>query len=491
MALLLAWIGGLIYSLLSGLDLPAQRALLMLTVVILSFFIRSSFNLLHSINTVLVLVVIIYPLAVLAESFWLTISALMIIAFGAFILQQQPSRIKQLLVIQLLFSILFIPLSIFIFGQIHSASIAANLIAVPFISFIIVPLNFILLTLFWLPQPVLQLLYALVDYLLELLMSYLNWLQNNGLNAIEVAEIEEWKLILILIFIVLLLMPRGFISRAMALFLLPPLVFWNQHQLTAKELKMTVLDVGMGTAVILQTAHHSLVYDFGPGNEQGYSLGLWAVLPYMHNQGIDKPHRIVISHADQDHSGGFYALQQKYEGIPLFSGTVPEVKHKFPELQSIKDCHLTKSWMWDGVKFEFIGKQPEQSVSENNRSCVLKVSLNENSVLISGDIEFDQEIQLIKENPEILRATVLVVPHHGSETSSSEAFIKAVDADGIIFTTGYLNRWKFPRSKIVQRYAKTGAQLMQTDKTGAIQVYCSEVDCKIKKFRHQHPRLWY
>ncbi len=489
-ALLLAWFGGLSYSLLSGFDLPAQRAMIMLTVVLFSLYVRSPFNLLNSIASALVIVLLIFPLAVLSESFWLTFSALMIISFGSFLLQLQTSRLKQLVIIQILFSVLFIPLSVYIFGQIHVASMAANLIAVPFISFIIVPFNFVLLLFFWLPDQLLQLMYRFLDNMLNVLIQYLEWLQDNGLAAIQVADIEGWKLILLLILTVLLLMPRGFVSRAVILFLLPPVFLWNLHPLSAAQFKMTVLDVGMGTSVVIQTHNHSLIYDFGPGNRQGFSLGKWVVLPYMFSEGIDAPDRIVLSHADQDHSGGFYAVQESYQNIPVFSGTPFEVKRSFPNLKYIRNCHDTMSWMWDGVKFEFIGNQPVQS-SKNNRSCVLKISINNKSVLLAGDIEHERESQLVKETKNNLRSTFLVVPHHGSDRSSSKEFIASVSAHYILFTTGYLNMWHFPRQEIVQRYKKTGANTLQTDKTGAIQIICSSDKCEIEKFRSKHPRVWY
>ncbi len=491
LAMLTAWAGGLCYSLLSGFDLPAQRAMLMLTVVLVTLLVRSPFNLLHSINTALVLIIIVSPLAVLSESFWLTFSALMIIAFGAFLLQRETSRFKQLIIIQLLFSILFIPLSIFIFGQIHSASLAANLIAVPLVSFIIVPLNFILLMLFWLPQSLLQTLYVLLDKLLSLLTGYLELLMNNGLQAINIAEIDGWQLILLCFCFLLMLMPKGFMSKALLLFFIAPILFWNLTLRTDQQLKMTALDVGMGTSIVLQTAHHSLIYDFGPGNKNGYSLGEWVVLPFMLNEGITQPDRIVISHADQDHSGGFYALQDDYRGVPLYTGTPEGILQKFPQLPVVNDCHQTEGWTWDGVIFEFISNQPAVSASENNRSCVLKVTIQQNSILIAGDIEYKQEQSLIETNRSALTSTVLVAPHHGSLTSSSDAFISTVSAESIIFTTGFLNRWKFPRSEIVQRYLKTGAQVMQTDNTGAVQVNCNSENCAVEKYRLQHPRLWY
>ena len=491
LALLLAWSGGLCYSLLSGFELPAQRAMLMLTVVLLSFMLRSPFNLLHSLSSALVLVIIVSPLAVLSASFWLTFSALMVISLGVFLLQQQFSRLKQLIVIQLLFSILFIPLSIFIFGQVHSASMAANLIAVPLVSFIIVPLNFILLMLFWLPQDLLQAMYGILDSLLDVLINYLQFLQKNGLQAIDVAFVDGWQLLVFLIFIILLLIPRGILSKALLLLFLPPVIFWQFYPQQKIKLKMTVLDVGMGTAIVLQTTRHSLIYDFGPGNDNGYSLGEWVVYPYLKYEGISKPDRIVISHADQDHSGGFYALQDKLKGIPIFSGTPQEIKNKFPNLEAIDNCHQTTSWVWDSVKFEFLTSQSLDTDSENDRSCVLKVSYRQHSLLITGDIEAKQEKKLLLKDKQALKAQILVAPHHGSMTSSTQAFIEAVGAEQVVFTTGYLNRWKFPRTETKQRYITAGSEIMQTDLTGAIQFRCSDENCSMVKFRQQYPQLWY
>ncbi len=490
-AMLISWLAGLGYSLLSGFDLPAQRAMLMLSVILFSLLLRTPFNLLNGIQSALILVLVTFPLAVLSESFWLTFTALMIIAFGSFLLQTQKSPIKKLVIIQLLFSILFIPVTIFIFGQIHSASMAANLIAVPLVSFVIVPLNFMLLLLFWLPESLLQTLYGLLDFLLDVLINYLHWLQHNGFQAINVVEIEPWKLAILLLFVTLSLLPRGFISRFILLFLLPVVVFWRQNPQAINQFTMTVLDVGMGTSLVVQTSHHSLIYDFGPGNKQGYSLGQWVVLPFMKKTGEFRPDRIVISHADQDHSGGYYALQDDYRGIPVYSGTPEAVEQKFPDLNYVKDCHQTANWSWDGVLFEFISSQPDVSASDNNRSCVLKVSTAQNSILIAGDIEAKQEQQLLNNQYSSLRSTVLVAPHHGSLTSSTVEFIGAVSADVVIFSSGFLNRWQFPRTEIVQRYLKTTSQLLQTDKTGAIRISCAEKDCELSTFRRQHPRIWY
>jgi competence protein ComEC len=247
----------------------------------------------------------------------------------------------------------------------------------------------------------------------------------------------------------------------------------------------------MGTSVVINTLHHSLIYDFGPGNGDGYSLGEWVVQPFLRHQGIKKPDRIVISHADQDHAGGFFAIQDEFKGVPVYTGTPVEVTQKFPAMEGLRNCHRTSSWVWDGIEFEFLTAPFEPSASENNRSCVLKISQSDHFILIAGDIEKKQEQALLNARPVDLRADVMVAPHHGSLTSSSVPFIHAVAPAHVIFTSGYLNRWKFPRPEVVQRYLKFGSRVYQTYQEGAIELKCAQDGCSQAGYREQHQRIWY
>lgn len=490
-AFVISFIAGLVYSLLAGFDLPAQRAMLMLTVLLLSLWSKTPFNLLTSIFTTLLLVLVISPLAVLSESFWLTFSALFIIALGAFLFRTQRSRIKQLVVIQVLFSLLFIPVSIIIFGQVHSASLLANLVAVPLLSVIVVPLNFLLLTLMWLPNPWIESLYSILDGLLGLLMAYLNALQQAGLQAQTVAVMDASQLVLICLLMLLLILPRNVLFPKYWALLLAMIILWPRSSEPGMEFRLTVLDVGMGTSVVVQTRHHSLVYDFGPGNRRGYSLGRWVLMPFLSYQGINRLDRVIISHADQDHLGGFYAIQPDLHYAALYSGTPDEVTSRLPGLGPVLDCHRQQRWRWDGVAFEFLSAGVKKTDSENNRSCVLKISLGDRTVLISGDIEQSQEINLLRAGLGQLESEILIAPHHGSLTSSSPAFIKAVNAKNVIFTSGYLNRWGFPRPEILQRYRESGAMTLRTDRDGAILIHCQSAQCDIKGYRQHRSRLWY
>ena len=490
-ALSMAWCAALVYSLISGFELPAQRAMLMLSVLLLMQALRLPVNLLHSVFCTLLLVMIVSPLSVLSSSFWLTFCALLVIVFGAWLFQGQRSRLKQLLLIQWLFTWLFMPLSIAIFGQVHSASLLANLLAVPLVSLIIVPFNFLLLLLFWLPTAWLQFLYRLLDGLLHLLMEYLQWLDRIGLQALSLAHVELWKLMLLTLILVIFLLPRGIFRGRRYLGVFPLFLLWPQQHLQPGQFQVAVLDVGMGTSIVVQTQHHSLIYDVGPGNADTYSLGEWAVLPYLQYQGIRHVDRIILSHADQDHAGGFYAIQQQFRETPLYTGTLSEIRERFPEHSRLVDCHSTANWHWDGIDFEFVRAAVSPADSENNRSCVLRISTGRQRILITGDIEKRQELRLLSASRSRLAADILLAPHHGSLTSSSPAFVQTVNASDVIFTTGYHNRWGFPRPTVVSRYQSTGARLYRTDEEGAILIHCDPLRCDLSRYRQNQPRIWY
>ncbi len=488
---LLSWIAVLMYSLLSGFELPAQRAFLMFTVLGLMVLLRLPVNLLNSVMATLIAVLIFSPMAVLSESFWLTLCAMGIILLGSFMLQHQRSRWRQLLTIQLLFSFLFIPLTLLIFGQIHTASLFANLLAVPLISLIVVPVNFILLALFWLPDSWLNSAYTLMDGLVGLLIDYLQLLQQLGLQAIPMNSLNVWQLVLLVIWLLLLLMPEGLLRIRGWLVLLPAVIFWPVSRNANELLSLTVLDIGTGNAVVVKTREHSLIYDFGPGKRSGFSIGEWVIQPYLNHRHMDQVDQIIISHNDQDHSGGLYSVINDFQHVPVLSGTPESLRLRFPELLSIRDCHVVKPWRWDGVDFEFLMTEQDRMKSDNNRSCVLRISVNKQHILLTGDIEQEQEELLLDKDRDKLKSSVLLAPHHGSLSSSTAEFIQAVAPEHVIFSSGFLNYWGFPKAEVVRRYHKIDAQIYQTAMDGAIEVHCDSDSCRIEKFRQLYPRIWY
>ncbi len=495
----LAFAGGLAYALLSGLALPALRAVFLLGVMLLTLLLGRQGRLLDSLGAAVVLVLLIDPLSVLSASFWLSFCAIAVIAFGLWRWPFSPRsgdwyrRAVQAVRIQILFSLLFLPLGLAVFGEVHRASLFANLVAVPLVSLLVVPFNFLLLVFSWLPESLIMPGYRLLDGLLAGLMRYLQSLNDAGLAAWPMPEQPGWLLALLLIGLLALLMPQGLLRGRPLWLLLPLPLLWPQWNsspdIDPGAFVAEVLDVGMGTSAVIRTRHHSLIYDFGPGHRNGYSMGEWAVLPLLRHRGIAAPDRIVLSHADQDHLGGFLALAERWPGLAVDTGTMPETRAKLPHHAAWRDCHRAQPWQWDGVHFRFL--VPSQSGrSENDRSCVLKVtSASGAALLIPGDIESAQEARLLRDLRDALRSTVLLVPHHGSESSSSPGFVEAVSPRAVVFTAGFGNRWDFPREAVVARYRKIGAQNWNTARSGALQIRCGS-GCDIRSLRQRYPRPW-
>lgn len=486
----LAIVGAVFYAALAGFSIPTIRALVMLAVVFLALLLRRGINLLNSIAIALSLILIWDPLAVGSASLWLSISALLIIALGQYLLVNQPGRLRQLLTIQLLFSLLFIPLSLMLFNQASPAGFFANVVAIPLLSLVILPAVLLASTLAFFQLSFAEWLFTGIDWLMGVLFDYLSLLLDSGLGVYQNANTPILLLLSATIGLLLLLLPLGktAIKPALLLILLP--FFWHNKGLDQGGFQLTVLDVGMGTSIVVETKYHSLVYDFGPGRRQGFSAGEWVVKPYLRFRSIDDPDLMIISHADQDHSGGFYSFVDDVDPARLLSGTPSEVGELFEFESEVRDCHDYPAWRWDGVDFEFFTNDDLLTdESRNNRSCVLKVS-GYHSVLLSGDIEAEQERRLINAYGLKLKSDVLVAPHHGSLTSSTEAFVNQVLPKITVFTLGRNNRWGFPKKAVTDRYKKTGRTVYRSDHHGAVTIHSHAEGMSIDSYRQGRNRLW-
>ena len=479
------------YAALAGFSLPTTRALVMLAVIVIALLLRRSVNLLNSIAIALVLILVFDPLSVGSTSLWLSISALLVIALGQYLMQNRASWIKQLISIQFLFSLLFVPLTMLLFQQASVSGFLANLIAIPLLSFVILPLvliatafsSFELLLGAW--------LFRFADSIMSVLYEYLNLLLEVGLVAFRHAGVPAALLFTAAVGLILLCVPASLnLRRIGLLFILFPII-WRVDPLKHGEYRVTVLDVGMGTSIVVETKTHSLIYDFGPGNNRGFSAGEWVVKPFLRYQGIEQPDMMIISHVDQDHSGGFVSFLSELRPGRLISGTTAEVQKRFALNSTLRSCHGYPAWRWDGVEFQFLETNNLKSrQSTNNRSCVLKITGHHTS-LLSGDIEADQEDRLVDEFGKKLSADILVAPHHGSLTSSTARFVEQVSPDITVFTVGRNNRWRFPRKDVLARYEAVGSQIYRTDQHGAISLLSISNSLQSLSFRQNHQRIWH
>ena len=255
------------------------------------------------------------------------------------------------------------------------------------------------------------------------------------------------------------------------------------------QFEVMVLDVGQGLAVLVRTEKHQLLYDTGARFSESFDAASAVVLPYFRQQGVHKLDTLVISHGDNDHAG---ALPQLLEGTKVENIVSGASADKIIGFEA-NACESGKSWRWDGVHFELM--QAERAVwrNENNRSCVLSVRNQQMTVLLPGDIESEAERALINHYGEALRADVLLAPHHGSLTSSSESFLETVQPKVGIFSSGYRNRFGHPHAKVVARYRRHEIEILTTAETGAIRIFSvpGEPSPGIEKYRQRFRRYWF
>ena len=477
------------YAALAGFSLPTVRALIMLAVVLLGLQLKRKIELSQSLTVALVVILLVDPLAVGSSPFWLSFGALLVIAFAAF---RQPGRMprwRQLLLIQCFFSLLFAPLGVIIFGQLNPASLPANLLAIPALSLLILPLVLGASLLSALDLGAAAPLLLLVDQSLEYLLVYLDALLQAGLQSRPMDRYPPLLVTLALLATLLILLPRWAGLRRPAFAIFAVLLFWQPSRPGPGEYELLVLDVGMGSSALLRTAHHSLVYDFGPGYRQGFNSGSRIVLPAMRQRAVEDADLLVVSHVDRDHSGGFYAFTDNYEAMRLLSGTADELRSRYDLRHRVRSCHEYPDWFWDGVRFRFLQTGEGPLRSTNNRSCVLQV-LGHHRALLPGDIEAAQENRLVLEYGDALAADILLAPHHGSSTSSSAGFVGKVRPDQVVFTLSRHNRWGFPDSEVTARYDEHAARLLRSDQDGAIVFRSRSAGLEISTFRDPPRRLW-
>jgi competence protein ComEC len=394
-----------------------------------------------------------------------------------------------LLVLQCFFSLLFAPFGVLIFDQLNPAGFLANIIAIPLVSCAVLPIILMGCLLSTTGFDGAQILFFLSDKLLGVLLDYLELLLTSGLHSVAVTYPAP-LLLLAVTTVALLLMPHLPGSRKAALALLLVLASWHPARLKHGDYEFTVLDVGMGTSVLLRTRYHSLVYDFGPGKPGVFSAADQALLPLMRRHAIDVPDLLIVSHVDQDHSGGFQSFLGNYQQQRLLSGTPQKLKARFALRHEVRSCHEYPPWRWDGVSFSFVTTTTLSANSaSNNRSCVLKIQGN-HQTLIPGDIESSQELKLVQEHGTALAADILLAPHHGSNTSSSWHFLNQVKPEHVVFTLARNNRWGFPRAEVISRYDTLQVRQYRSDRDGAVSMTSSIDGLKVKTVRRPTRRIW-
>lgn len=474
------------YALAAGFGLPAQRALLMVAVFTVTAVLRRPAGLGRALVLALVVVLLRDPLAVLAPGFWLSFGAVAWIFYATVGRYGRRGRLAALLHLQGVLALGLLPVSLAGFQQWPLLSPLANLVAVPWTGLLAVPLVLLGVVAFPLSTPLAAMLFDAAGAVLALLWALLAWLAAWPAVLWQHALPAVWVLLPVAAGLLLALAPAGVPARAAALGLLAPLLLVAPPRPPAGAVWLSVLDVGQGLAAVVRTRHHVLVYDAGPRFASGFDTGAAVVVPFLRQAGVRRVDRLLVSHSDNDHIGGARSLFEALDTGSILSGTPAAIGWA-----RARACRRGQAWRWDGVRFEILA--PWRARRGNNASCVLRVtSAAGQRLLLPGDIEAAVERWLVAEEGEALHSEVLVAPHHGSRTSSTQTFVAAVRPDEVIFAAGHDNRFGFPRPEVVARYRALGARVHATGEEGAVQVrlHARGGPPEVVSWRRRQPRHW-
>ena len=469
------------YAVLSGWGVPAQRTVWMLGVVVLlrSAALRWPWPLV--LLAAASVVTMLDPWALQQPGFWLSFTAVGVLMVSQTNdVEQQPAEapsgwpamftsVRRVLSdgvrTQVVATVALTPLTLVFFQQISLVGLAANLIAIPLVTLVITPLALL--------GTVAPPLWSVGAWLVSMLVAFLGWLAQSPAVVWSAGVAPWWAQLGGLLAAVLLVTPLPWRLRLCAVPLVLPLLLPPRDLPAAGQFELVAVDVGQGTAVIVRTANHLLVYDSGPRYSPESEAGSRVLLPLLRARGDQRIDRLLLSHRDTDHIGGAQALLAQLPVGDVLSSLEPQ----HPLLLEAQRRHLAtprceagQRWEWDGVRFEVLYPWPDSydaASKPNTVSCVLKVQGAVASALLTGDIERDQEIRLLREQPEVLRSDVLLAPHHGSKTSSSAAFLDAVSPQVAVFQAGHRNRYGHPADEVLQRYRERGIALVDSPHCGA------------------------
>jgi competence protein ComEC len=285
-----------------------------------------------------------------------------------------------------------------------------------------------------------------------------------------------------------LLAPRGVPWRASGLALMLPAAALPAPVPAPGEAWITTLDAGQGLAVVVRTAHRTLLYDAGPQFGPDADSGERIVAPFLRASGVARLDALVVTHDDMDHAGGAASVLAAFETEELLSSL--SAAHPLHAMaRTTRGCARGARWHWDGVAFELLHPAAGAPARKaNDRSCVLRVSAGRRGMLLTADIETASEETLAALGK--IESDVLLVPHHGSRSSSSEAFLEAVRPAAAVVPAGYRNRFGHPDARVLERYARRGIRILRTDLDGAVTVRLSASGASAETERMARPRYW-
>jgi competence protein ComEC len=482
-----AWLGVVfavvfvtLYAGLAGWGVPVQRSWLATVLVLLASTRGRRYSLPLMFWSVCAGVLVFDPLAPLQAGFWLSFGAVAIL-LAHFAPRYAPkSAARTLVVAQIVLGCAMVPLLLATIGGIAWLGPIANLVAVPLISAVAVPLDLLAALALGVSADLGIWLFGVVDVVVGVVMAFLRalatfdwsaWRADFGLPALLLSGITcgLW----------LLPIPLRYRLLVLPCLLLP--AWLVESAPNESHFRVAVLDVGQGSAVIIDTARHRLLYDAGPRFPTGLDLGSAVVVPALRHTGVSRLDLAILSHADIDHAGGAAAVAGALP-VRVWLGGEP-----VPGLADLRSCHGGKGWQWDGVRFQIL-RLPTEQMSDNDRSCVLLIDNGRRRVLLPGDISRNGELAVL---PQLIgkRLDVLLAAHHGSRSSSTTALLRAGMPPVVAVSAGHRNRFGHPHKDVVCRFTGAGARVFSTSQSGAL-VWRSEQPSRLREWRLETRPYW-
>ncbi|MFV8459643.1 DNA internalization-related competence protein ComEC/Rec2 [Vibrio campbellii] len=486
------------YSWFAGFTLPTLRALVMCVVASYFLWRGQSIGVVRYVLVSLCIVLVIWPFSALSSSFWLsfgTLGAVLFIAFNSNTSSSNSTfieRVLKLIKIQVMLTLLIAPFSMLFFKGVSLVSVVYNLLLLPWVSMVTIPLLFLSMFLSLITESLIggsdsmarfsTQLWRLVDLSLEPLVFSLPFSEQFWIQV-------DNHVTVLLVFLILFF---GFIGRyfkhgGAAVIISVFLLWWEFGKLKQDRLTIDVLDVGHGLSLIFEKNNHVVVYDLGnawPGGSMVESL----LIPTLSQRGIDEIQGVIISHFDSDHAGGYPALLENYQ--PEWIRASQSLNDQMSSV--VKACTLGEVWQWQSVQFEVLWPPKLVNRAYNPHSCVIRIIERDSgfSMLLTGDIELVSEWLLAREG-EQLQSDVMLVPHHGSDTSSITPFIEAVSPKLAIASLAKGNQWGMPSESVIQRYLQSGSAWLDTGESGQITITIDQEGWHYHTIREEQGRQWY
>ncbi|MEP6607209.1 MAG: DNA internalization-related competence protein ComEC/Rec2 [Burkholderiaceae bacterium] len=501
-----AVLGGLaaavLYALLAGWGVPAQRTVVMLATVGIAWLLGGRVGMGTSLALAAALVCLIDPWAVLAPGFWLSFGAVAAIVWavqGRSL--REPTRnwrdgVRAATRVQIAVTVGLIPATVLLFHQLSIVSPLANAVAIPVVSWAVTPLALIGAAFAALPTPLSSIaepLFAIANAIFAALAAALQWSASLSWAVLPVATPPLALIVLAAIGAIWLLAPPGVPLRAVGVAALLPMFVWPSERPRGNDVWITALDIGQGSALLIETRDRAWLYDAGPRYSSDSDAGERVVLPYLRHRGIGRLDGMIISHLDSDHSGGAASVLRSIEVERVIS-SIPAGHPALGARNDVERCAAGMQWKSGSLTFAVI--HPTRADYElrrttNSMSCVILVVSGATRLLLTGDVPLADESAFLAREP-ALRANWLAVPHHGSRSSSGALLLGTLGAATAVAQAGYRNRFGHPDASVVARYRANHIKLVRTDHAGAVQWrFGSDATSTVSAARQSNVRYWH